>query len=639
MARNFKGQSDEKNIVREKRTISANDVPPNLRRRVEQEENAMAVESVKNSCKSPSEINWELFKGFRYGSNGVNVDETEADKYLQKYISVSVSEGKSEENLCFLLFQMFWKGDRGLSKSMRDAVAMLPRLKKSSQVVILESLISFYEEQHNVDEVARCYYSLYEIFHNGIGVAIDQDKAEMYLKESLKRENADYKREALRRLYVRDYTEDSQLSCEDYCYQRLIQEKVQMAEYDYAVYLSKIEKSDEAIHWFVQAGDYRSAYAEVDILDKKKIEHAVKVFQDAMVLENVYKDSLLVIRDNFKGVKGLFACRRTLSFLGMSWRYSVFSAFYAFYRAFKLSKLLFISGLLGYVFIAVTGIVEEAWYSYAWWSILWTAIMLLIDIWRRNRWLKGCQLWEKIEKHRQLAVLNSIFYDSKEILSRKPRKNSLVVAFSILLILALPGFFPPEMLASLSKAQSATKTVSTVKQENKSVSKALSQQQNSNDQAANQQPKELKTMTYTRFTDNAYGFSFDYPQSLPPLKQGNDHDGTAATYYSIMLNPNFYGIAGVEFTGEPSINVDRDIEKEKRDDTKRNVQAQKINEFSYVITWEDSNARRHERKVFLVMYKGKVQRQVIVFRYRGEFDPALKGIAQHITDSFVAKKQ
>ena len=53
MARNFKGQSDEKNVVREKRTISVNDVPPNLRRRVEQEENAMAVESVKNSCKSP----------------------------------------------------------------------------------------------------------------------------------------------------------------------------------------------------------------------------------------------------------------------------------------------------------------------------------------------------------------------------------------------------------------------------------------------------------------------------------------------------------------------------------------------------------------------------------------------------------
>ena len=638
MARDLQGQSEEKNIVREKRTISVNDVPLSLRLRVEQEENAIAVESIKDSCKSPSEINWELFKGFRYGSNGVNVDDTEADKYLQKYISVSVSEGKSEENLCFLLFQMFWKGDRGLSKSMRDAVAMLPILKKSSKVVILESLIVFYEEQHNVDEVARCYYSLYEIFHNGIGVVIDQDKAETYLKESLKRENADYKREDLRRLYARDYTEDSQLSCEDYCYQRLIQEKVQMAEYDYAVYLSKIEKSDEAIHWFVQAGDYRSAYVEVDILDKKKIEHAVKVFQDARVLDNVYKDSLLVIRDNFKGVKGLFACRRTLSFLGMSWRYSVFSAFYAFYRAFKLSKLLFISGLLGYVFIAVTGIVEEAWYSYAWWSLLWTAIMLLIDIWRRNRWLNGCQLWEKIEKHRQLAVLNSIFYESKEILSRKPRKNSLVVAFSILLILALPGFFPPEMLASLSKAQSATKTVSTVKQENMSVSKALSQQKNPTDQAASQQQKELKPMTYTRFTDNAYGFSFDYPQSLPPLTQGDDYGGTAATRYGIKLSPNFYGVACVEFAGGRSINLGRDIEHEIHDDTKQDVQVKKINEYTYTITWKDSNAWRYERKVFLVMHKGQMQRQVIEFRYRGEVDPNLKVIAQHITDSFVEKK-
>ena len=529
MARNFKGQSDEKNIVREKRTISANDVPPNLRRRVEQEENAMAVESVKNSCKSPSEINWELFKGFRYGSNGVNVDETEADKYLQKYISVSVSEGKSEENLCFLLFQMFWKGDRGLSKSMRDAVAMLPRLKKSSQVVILESLISFYEEQHNVDEVARCYYSLYEIFHNGIGVAIDQDKAETYLKESLKRENADYKREDLRRLYVRDYTEDSQLSCEDYCYQRLIQEKVSKAEYDYAVYLSKIEKSDEAIHWFIQAGDYNNAYVEVDILDKKKVEYALKEFQEAEAFSNVYKDSLLVIKDNFKGVKKLFACRRTLSFWGMSWRYSVFGVFYAFYHAFKLSKLLFASGLLGYVFIGISGIEEQAWYSYMWWSILWTAIVLLIDIWRRTRWLKGCQLWEKIEAHRQLKVLEPVFHDSKEILSGKPRKNSLTVAFSIFLILALPGFFPPETLASLSKAQSATKTVPVVKQEKIPTNQALNQQQKPNEQAVNQQQIELTQITYTRFSDNAYGFSFDYPQSLPPLKKGNDHDGTAAT--------------------------------------------------------------------------------------------------------------
>ena len=152
--------------------------------------------------------------------------------------------------------------------------------------------------------------------------------------------------------------------------------------------------------------------------------------------------------------------------------------------------------------------------------------------------------------------------------------------------------------------------------------------------AAPSAPPVAPEIEYRTFTENWYGFSFEYPASEGDFQQADSRNGERAVEYWIDF-PNNQGtvLAGTEFTNFSSADVDA---RNCADDNRSN-DYEVLGTTSYILTYRRGNETRI-RKTFLVPshYKDSTGfvRQYIELRKRGKMSPQNQEIAQHMMDSF-----
>lgn len=195
----------------------------------------------------------------------------------------------------------------------------------------------------------------------------------------------------------------------------------------------------------------------------------------------------------------------------------------------------------------------------------------------------------------------------------------------VLAVFGLVVFFmsPSKLISDLSPAENMEETTA------KNVPGKVEKKEDT--EAANKE----KNMEYERFTDKSYGFSFDYPKTLPALVQGNSNNGKAATGYTIHIDDKCTGYVSIEFTSDKVIDILADMRKAAREfnDGKTEKLASNAYEVKYA-----ANGNNHIRKVYLILYNGEVQRQYIDFAYNGGITTADDDVVKHIIESFQPKQ-
>ncbi len=371
-----------------------------------------------------------LFKSFEYNLNGISRDEKMADAYLNNYVSECLEKEDNEELFYLTMFQNFEEGKNNFRIDLIRANKFLEMIKNTYNIEILLQLVLFYKKISNTIEMEKIYYRIYEIFFEGIYIEKNLDEAEKYLKKSIELNCTDKKKKELRELYKRYYTDGN----EELCFKKAIQEQIEKAENDYALFLKNEGREQEAVKWYIKAGEYEIAYNLTDITEKKNIDESI----DCLTLQtgsgkDIYLSSLISMKDEFKILKTLFRLKPEKSFYTMSILYVVFNQFYMLYRAFKISKIFFFFILS----IIIVGGIFEVKISLML-SFAFMIVMIGIDIRKRIKWLNGCRLWNKATSynkiiHRQLLEVGETFKDAEKVSS----KNSGIWAPISLMILCL----------------------------------------------------------------------------------------------------------------------------------------------------------------------------------------------------------
>lgn len=137
---------------------------------------------------------------------------------------------------------------------------------------------------------------------------------------------------------------------------------------------------------------------------------------------------------------------------------------------------------------------------------------------------------------------------------------------------------------------------------------------------------------YRTFTENWYGFSFEYPASEGDFPQADSRGGERAVEYWIDF-PNGKVLMGAEFPWIDSPEGDmRDFAE-----SKHSTDFQMLGANSYMLKWQEGN-ETVVRKTFLVPSRRKgssgLVRQYIEIRSRGKLSAQNQEVAQHMMDSF-----
>ena len=223
-------ENKSNDITKTKKVVSLNDIPYNIRMNLLKNEQVLFEKNYLDKCKiekiplKDSKLN--LFKAYYYGLNDLAIDESKARNNLEQYIKICIDEGEHKEEVYFRLFQNFKNGDNGFISNTKDANTFADYLQESNNVNILKTILDFYLQSNQKQKVSHITYLLYNIFYNGIGIDKDYTVAEKYLKESLNIENTEIKREKLRELYSHFYQEGSDITLDDYCFKRVIDENI-----------------------------------------------------------------------------------------------------------------------------------------------------------------------------------------------------------------------------------------------------------------------------------------------------------------------------------------------------------------------------------------------------------------------------
>ena len=152
-------------------------------------------------------------------------------------------------------------------------------------------------------------------------------------------------------------------------------------------------------------------------------------------------------------------------------------------------------------------------------------------------------------------------------------------------------------------------------------------------------PPPKPAVSYKTFTDEFYGFSFEYPASFPDLEQSDSNGGRSAIYYQINIEESAPKSDSFVRSG-PSVEIwigttfaDKSSAEEqfKRDiylwaDNKA-TKAEMLDPTSYVFEYREGSRMR---KVF---YMGKMT-YYIELRRSGKLSSKNEKIVQHIVDSF-----
>lgn len=395
-------------VTVETRTISADDIPLALKMKVEAQEREAAIAA----GKSPKDVAWEQFNESQF----VHFDFESAKKHLDRYIGYRLEETKSIEDICMELFRGFTQGTNGVRKSAECAEYILSRVSNTKNIELLNMVVSYYEGIDNNHKAEAFYYKLYEIYANGIGVTSDNNKAILNLKAAIKGNNTEERRSLLRNMYEKENASETANKRSCIAYEKVIEDNIPGANKDYAIYLMKQDKRKEAVPYFVADEDYESAYHAVNIRSKADIDSAVKAFDGADEVKGIRK-SLELMKSRYSDLNTIFSCTMPASGVGMLWRYLLVGTLYVPYHTFKLSPIAFILAII--VLIAVPVVLvfamgqpqETAGVAVIACMLIWCVTLIGVDLWRKYRFVKAKDLWDKLVPHPQLDSRRELFDD------------------------------------------------------------------------------------------------------------------------------------------------------------------------------------------------------------------------------------
>ena len=435
--------------------VSSSQIPLDILQQLEEQEvNAAIAEG-----KSPKDVEWDMFINCQF----VQFDTETAKKHLNKYIGLRLNEENDIEHICFELFQDFSQGRRGAKKSVECAEYVLSRIQNTRNIDLLDKITAYFEETHNEARIAPFYYTLYEIYSRGEGVAPDIDKAIHNLKSAIIGVNTPEFRKQLRRLYEQKQPDLSNFKRECYAYEQVINDNIPAAKSDYAEYLLQQNKNSEAVHWFVADENFSSAYQAVNIKKKADIDAAAKEFKSADEADKKFTKALTLMQGKYDTLQDIFVGDKTPTYGGLFIRYFLLNYIYALGHTFNLSKIAFVVALIlavaSFIGGMQTGHAEAALIAFV---TVWTIGVVGIDFWRRHKFVAACRLWEKLPPHPQLEKQADIFADSEKIVNSKQRGWLVVPTIAVVLLCGAVGMvaaeMPPEYMESASKNDTATAT-------------------------------------------------------------------------------------------------------------------------------------------------------------------------------------
>lgn len=141
--------------------------------------------------------------------------------------------------------------------------------------------------------------------------------------------------------------------------------------------------------------------------------------------------------------------------------------------------------------------------------------------------------------------------------------------------------------------------------------------------------KDTTVISYKRFHDDTFDYSFEYPSSYPDFVQAPS-DGTAATYYKLEFKKG-YLLVGNEFTSVDVSEYSPEMELRFAEDL-RETPAIPLNDYEYRMDWNTTSEHR-VRYVRIVPFRGKMIRLYVELRQTGNLSNDEQEIVQHVIDS------
>ena len=612
------------NVTETERVITSTDMLP---MEVRMKLAANAREKAIASGKSPKDIEWESFIKAGFVQN----DLTMAKQHLANYIGYCLKETNDIEGICQKLFLDFTQGSNGVRKSAELAEYVISRVGNTRNVELLQMFVSYYERLNNISKAESLYYTLYEIYANGIGVAVDKNKAITYLKASIKGNNTEERRSLLRRMYENEVVGETANKRSCIAYEKVIKDDIPGASKDYAIYLINQDKRKEAVGYFVADEDYESAYQAVNIKNKAEIDNAVKAFESADEVKGI-KKSLKLMQTRYSDLRTILFCTMPASGLGMILRYMFLSWIYVPYHTFKLSPIAFILALV--VLLAIPSVLvfamgqpqEIAGVAVIACMAVWLIVLICVDMWRKYRFAQAKDLWNKLIPHPQLESRRELFDD--EIISQNNAalKRKIVMGMIVSVVGALGAWYGVNKLLGyeLVGVNNHERII------DKPIASDVDEKMKITEDGVNRNIVDvaLNKIEYKSFTDKTYGFYFEYPETMEDIKQENTQNGTKEVSYDVKISDNALVTVAVEFCSDHKGKVKgdniKDIsdylmknEKDRRIKNGSNVEMEKLDDVTYIIKWDIPNNRAKKmiaKRCFIA--KGKtVQDQYICLSY------------------------
>ncbi len=599
------------------------------------------------SGKSRKEIEWEALKTNAYERNDIVM----AKQHLRNYIGECLKEKRDIDSICYDLFLDLTQGRNGLKRNAELIEFVIERVSNTKNIELLQSFVSYYEELGNTLKAEALYYTLYEIYANGIGIAPNNDKAIQYLKASIKGNNTEERRALLRALYEKDNDGETANKRSCLAYEKVIEDDIPGGKKDYAVYLMEQGRAKDAVGYFVADEDYESAYSAVNIKSKKDVDDAVKIFENADEVKGI-KKSLKLMQTKHADLNTIFTCTMPASGFGMLWRYLLIGWGYVPYHTFKLSPIAFLLAVVlllavPCVLIFVMGQPQEVAAVAAFVCIaVWFISLVCVDVWRKYRFSQAKELWNKLIPHPQLESRRELFDDevisqNNATLRKKIILGTVVALFGIVgALYGINKLMGDEILGSKVKEERVDKSVNS--DADKSVDDIVGEKKNKADE------KGIVKIGYKNFKDKVYGFYFEYPDTMEDVKQENTKNGTKEVRYEIKLSDNALVSIAMEFSsgykGKIGENNIKDIcefymkdEKKWRTEKGCNVEINKLDDKSFIIKWDlaDNRAKKMIAKRCFLVNGNSVQDHYICLSYGpNDLDEKDEKIWEHMLNTF-----
>lgn len=400
-----------------KRIISEDDVPPRFRNLVKKQDQKIEAEARLEKL-SPIDRYYKSFIFYKYGIEGFKVDKAKANEYLSMYFKIRMSAGEDREDIAYELFCAFVDGQGQIRKNVDDALTMMVYIKDSFSIDVQNRILSFLQSITKVNvenDICYCHYRFYKIYQEMLRKGSEKQDSILplaiaSLKEYIKKYNNLSTRDELRALYKYYYSESDDVTAEEYCYVRAINEAIEEAKYDYAVFLKEKGSRIKAAYWYVQNKNYKEAYECVNIF---KVDEAKEVFG---YFEGVSDESAecLSIRHSLGLIYNKHELLHELEAIGISSQkkkmgrkysynllmYLFLGIFWALYRGFKKGKIVFVFGILSIYGCVITDNMLIPG--------LYVAVMIYWDAYDRYRYIKACKLLNEIVHHPKLAPIKGL---------------------------------------------------------------------------------------------------------------------------------------------------------------------------------------------------------------------------------------